>query len=140
MKRRPTIAEQTTADLFGFGTSYPALPGHRGKSETSREAAEAIAPFAANVRGRVAALIAETPSGLTPDEAASRLGLTPFSVRPRFTELAAAGLIEKTGERRANATSTMKAAVWRATPLLLPAIDSPPLAFYCPGDGQGSRG
>lgn len=116
-----TTPEQLTRDLFDHGEpKYPAFPGHRKGSDTSREAAEAIAPAASSWRGRVAKLFADTfPEGLTPDEAAKRLNATPFLIRPRVSELGAAGLIEKTGERRSNPNSTMRAAVWRAAPILL---------------------
>jgi len=46
-------------DLFTFGTGYPALPGHKG-SQTSKEAADAIAPVAGTLRGKVAELLART--------------------------------------------------------------------------------
>ena len=51
--------------------------------------------------------------GLTPDEAAARIGRTVLAARPRFTELKLMGLIEKTGQRRAN-ESGLLAAVWRS--------------------------
>lgn len=132
MKHRLSTPQQITADLFANSTSYPGLPGHKGRSETSREAAEAIAPRAPTLRGKIADLLVNVyPGGHTPDEAASALRLSPFAVRPRFTELSAAGLIKKTGERRRNPGSTLNATVWRASALLLPSVDSPPLAF-CP--------
>jgi hypothetical protein len=113
--------DQLVGDLFDRGEPfYPAFPGAAKGSETSREAAEVIAPAASNWRGKVARLYFEKfPSGFTADEAASELRATPFMIRPRVTELGAAGLIEKTGERRRNPDSTLNAAVWRASPLLL---------------------
>jgi hypothetical protein len=119
MKHSPP--EQLVGDLFDRGEPfYPAFPGAAKGSETSREAAEAIAPAASTWRGKVARLYAEKfPSGFTADEAANQLKATPFMIRPRVTELGAAGLIEKTGERRRNPDSTLNAAVWRASPLLL---------------------
>src|SRR5438477_11741206 len=115
-----SISEQLVGDLFDRGEPfYPAFPGSKGAS-TSREAAEIIAPFASNWRGRVARLFAEKfRSDFTADEAARELNATPFMIRPRVTELGAAGLIERTGERRRNPNSTPNAAVWRATALLL---------------------
>jgi hypothetical protein len=75
--------------------------------------------MASNWRGRIARLMVDFfPLGLTPDEAAKELNATAFMIRPRFTELSAAGLIEKTGERRRNPNSSLSAAVWRASPLL----------------------
>jgi hypothetical protein len=114
-------SEQLVGDLFDRGKPlYPAFPGAAKGSDTSREAAESIAPAASNWRGKVAKLYAErSPDGLTADEAARELKATPFMIRPRVTELKIAGLIQKTGERRRNPDSTLDAAVLRATPLLL---------------------
>jgi hypothetical protein len=114
-----TTAEQLTRDLFDRGEPvYPAFPGSKGAS-TSREAAEAIAPVASTARGKVAKLFADShPRGFTADEAAKELNASPFLIRPRLSELAAAGLIERTGERRPNPNSSLNAAVWRATTLL----------------------
>src|ERR1035438_6912141 len=119
MKHSPP--EQLVGDLFDRGEPfYPAFPGAARNSETSRDAAEAIAPMASNWRGKVARLYAENfPRDFTADEAAKELNATPFMVRPRVTELGSAGLIERTGERRRNPDSTLNAAVWRAAPLLL---------------------
>ena len=120
-----TSAEQLTYDLFDRGAPvYPAAPGFRKGSDTSKEAAEKIAPVASALRGRVARLFKEAfPASFTADEAAKALNLSPFAVRPRITELGAAGLIERTGERRSNPTSTMRAHCWRAAGLLLDQED-----------------
>jgi hypothetical protein len=117
---KPSTAEQLVGDLFDRGEPvYPAFPGSKGLG-TSREAAEAIAPAASTWRGRVAKLLADSfPRDFTPDEAAQVLSASSFLIRPRFTELSAAGLIEKTGERRPNPHSSLNAAVWRASALLL---------------------
>jgi hypothetical protein len=103
--RRPP--NNLTRDLFDRREPiYPAFPGSKGSS-TSREAAEAIAPAASTWRGRVARLFADLhPRGLTADEAAKELNASPFLIRPRLSELIAAGLIEKTGERRRNPNSS----------------------------------
>jgi hypothetical protein len=120
-----TSAEQLTRDLFDRGEPrYPAFPGHRKGSDTSREAAEKIAPVASTLRGRVARLFKENfPGSFTADEAAKALNLSPFAIRPRVTELAAAGLLEKTGERRSNPHSSMRANCWRAAGPLLDQED-----------------
>jgi hypothetical protein len=132
MKHSPP--EQLVGDLFDRGEPvYPAFPGAAKGSETSREAAEAIAPAASSWRGKVARLYAEKfPGDFTADEAARELNATPFMIRPRVTELGAAGLIQRTGERRRNPDSTLNAAVWRAAPLLLGNNPAPSIA---PGDG-----
>ena len=57
-------------------------------------------------------MLADQP--LTTDEAATRLKRYFLSVRPRFSELRALGLIEPSGERRGTA-SGCPAAVWRLT-------------------------
>jgi hypothetical protein len=119
---RKSASEQLVRDLFNYGAPlYPAFPGSKGGGGgTSHEAAEAIAPVASNWRGKVAKLLAESyPRDFTPDEAAQTLEASSFLIRPRFTELSAAGLIERTGERRRNPNSTLNAAVWRASPILL---------------------
>lgn len=119
--------EQLVGDLFDRGEpKYPAFPGSKGTGGTSREAAEAIAPYAAGLRGKIARHLADIhPQGATPDEVAKTLNASSFGVRPRFTELSAAGLLEKTGERRRNAGSSLNAAVWRASPLLLSSATGP---------------
>jgi hypothetical protein len=128
--------EQLVIDLFDRGAPiYPAFPGSKG-GETSREAAESIAPFASNKRGQIARLMADNwPRGFTPDEAANELNATPFMIRPRFTELSNAGLIEKTGDRRRNPNSTLSAAVWRASALLLRNGSAPSIAPAAGIDG-----
>lgn len=99
-------------DLFEFSAKYPARPGFQERG-TSKDAAKAASGGAAGLRERVlGAIRASGPAGLTADQAAFSVGLTPFSGRPRVTELAKAGKITKTGERRLNA-SGLKAAVWR---------------------------
>jgi hypothetical protein len=64
------------------------------------------------LRALVLHVLAATPSGLTADEVAARLGESVLAVRPRVSELFHAGLIEKSGERRANA-SGLAAHVWK---------------------------
>ena len=59
-------------------------------------------------------MLAATPAGLTADEIAVRLGESVLAVRPRVSELFHAGLIEKTGARRFNA-SGLRAHVWKKT-------------------------
>jgi len=114
-------AEQLAFDVFERGgkASYPELPGYKG-GETSREAAEAVAPVAPGWSGKVLKFLCDnaTQSWL-PDEVARELCVSPFLIRPRFTELRAAGLIARTGER--NVGSTLNAAAYKPTPLALRA-------------------
>jgi predicted Rossmann fold nucleotide-binding protein DprA/Smf involved in DNA uptake len=90
---------------------YPYMPGSKERGGTSEAAAQAIAPAASYLRGRVLASLREHPA--TADECASRLDLDILSVRPRLSELSRLGLIVKTGERRANRSGAL-ANVWRA--------------------------
>jgi predicted ArsR family transcriptional regulator len=93
---------------------YPDAPGWK-EPATSRDAAKAVAGRTEHLRDRVLTAIRNAgPKGLTADEAASRIGETPFAVRPRLTELAKSKKIERTMERRKNA-SGVAAAVWRST-------------------------
>jgi predicted transcriptional regulator len=91
-------------------TAYPNHPGHKG-GETSRAAAEAVAATAPDVRRQVMAAIVARPS--TPEEIASAIGVDLYTVRPRCSELKAAGLIEDSGSRRATKAGK-RAIVWRA--------------------------
>jgi len=95
-------------DLFDV---YPGVPGAR-PADTSIAAAESLADGATRLRERVLAAIREAGAlGLTPDEAAAQLDLTPFTTRPRFSELARMNLIADSGLRRTNA-SGRRAIVW----------------------------
>ena len=99
-------------ESFAAGT-YPQHPGYR-EPTTSRDAAALIAKRSDMLRDRaLTALRNVGERGLSSDEIASRIGEHINSVRPRITELQYANKIEKTGERRANASGA-KAAVWRA--------------------------
>jgi predicted ArsR family transcriptional regulator len=64
------------------------------------------------LRRLVLGALAATPRGLTADEIAAALDESVLAVRPRVSELFHAGLIEKTGERRPNA-SGLCAHVWK---------------------------
>lgn len=91
---------------------YPSSPGYK-EGSTSREAAEAVKPSAARMRSSALSYLESFyPRGFTADEIASHLALSVLSIRPRISELFRLGLIEKTGERRAN-ESGQSAHVWR---------------------------
>lgn len=95
-------------DMF---PAYPEIPAAR-PTDTSMAAADSIADDAPGLRDQVlVAIRAAGALGLTPDEAAAELNLTPFTTRPRFSELARMGSIEDSGLRRSNA-SGRKAIVW----------------------------
>lgn len=97
------------SDLFQWA-GYPERPGFK-KRGTSKEAAESVAPKAALLRDKVLALF-QRGLRLTADECAQRIKEEAWSVRPRLSELAAAGLIAETAQRRTN-RSGHSAAVWR---------------------------
>lgn len=98
--------QQQTLNFSG----YPNSPGWK-KRGTSSEAARAIKPHANTLRNQVLEVLQHEE--MTADEAAAAIGKTPFSVRPRITELFRLGLIEETGVRRLNDSGSF-AAVWRA--------------------------
>lgn len=95
--------------LDALGPNYPAAPGFK-EPTTSKEAASAIAGRAEHLRDRCLTYLANRPS--TADEIAEALGETVLAIRPRITELKQTGRIERTGERRKNASGA-KAHVYR---------------------------
>lgn len=88
---------------------YPSVPGAK-RGGTSRAAAKAISKRSKELKKRTLQVLRRGPK--TADEVANYLGEIFNNVRPRCTELAAEGLIEPTGARRAsNFGSPMT--VWR---------------------------
>ncbi|MGE3333645.1 MAG: hypothetical protein AB7I36_08375 [Rhodospirillaceae bacterium] len=74
-----------------------------GKTDTSFEAACAIQPKASVIRERVLEEIKRLGAlGGTPSEIAPRIKELLLNVRPRCTELRAAGAIKDSGKRRRN--------------------------------------
>jgi predicted ArsR family transcriptional regulator len=92
--------------------AYPITPGYKAPG-TSREAAQAMQGRAQRLRDQVLALLQSEE--LTADEAATKLGESVLSVRPRFSELHRMGLIWHSTKRRKN-ISGASAAVWFAAP------------------------
>ena len=92
---------------------YPNVPGsRRGAPETSREAAESIAPIAKSHRALVfAALASVVERGLTGDEVAERCDLTVYQVRARIAERHADKWIADSG-RREQLGSGRRGVVW----------------------------
>jgi predicted ArsR family transcriptional regulator len=100
----------TQLDLDWTQPRYPIEPGYKARS-TSLSAARSLNDKAPRLRQlSVDQLLLYGP--LTADEAATNLGIDKLSIRPRFSELAAAGKIIETSERRKNA-SGKSAVVWR---------------------------
>ncbi|HKT53615.1 MAG TPA: hypothetical protein VJP88_04140 [Caulobacteraceae bacterium] len=92
-------------------THYPDAPGHKAR-DTAKAAADLIAPRERSLRARVYDEIAKRPG--TPEDIAERLGEAVHSIRPRCSQLAAAGLIEDSGQR-GDAMGGRKAIIWRVT-------------------------
>lgn len=89
---------------------YPLIPGSK-TSGCSADAAAAMRPKAPKLRSLCMAVLASGPQ--TADEVAARLGESVLSVRPRFSELRALGLIKPVGLRRPSSTGA-SSSVWRA--------------------------
>lgn len=93
--------------------TYPNAPGFK-QAGTSKAAAESMKPSAATLRAEVYEFMRGLSDGLTADECAEYMGgASVLSIRPRFSELRAMGLIVDTGWRRLN-KSGRRAVVWKA--------------------------
>lgn len=91
---------------------YPDGPGFVAGSETSKEAAESVAPHLGKLQGRVMAFVAARGAvGATDWELEHYLGLCHQSASARRRELVLKGLIGKSGRTRATG-SGRKANVW----------------------------
>lgn len=87
----------STADLFPDAPSAP----YQAHSETSRRAAERIAPIAHTKRGLVLAYIAACGEmGATDEEMQLRLPMSPNTQRPRRVELVQDGMVKDSGRTR----------------------------------------
>lgn len=89
----------------------PGYPVDAGWTEptTSREAAATV--DASGLRFEVLTCLT-SHGAMTADECAHWLDQSVLTIRPRFSELRALGVIEDTGERHMN-TSGRRAAVWK---------------------------
>lgn len=97
-------------DLFDFTPDPP----HQPHSDTSRAAAEAIAPRAATLRRLVLEwLQSQGEQGGTDEEGRLALGLTVSTCVPRRVELMKAGLVRDSGRTRPT-RSGRQATVWIA--------------------------
>lgn len=90
--------------------SYPETPGHKVLGP-SADAAKKAAGKAELLRNEVLRVL--VTEDLTADEAAAKLGQHFINVRPRCSELLAAGKIADTKQRRPSALGS-PATVWRA--------------------------
>lgn len=94
---------------------YPTAPGYRDSApDTSREAAQRIAPLARSQRGKILAALKEAlPQGRSSEQIAAATGILVYSVRARMSELVAAGEVQETDERTTN-EGGFTVALWRA--------------------------
>jgi hypothetical protein len=80
-------------------TRYPERAGYKADG-TSQEAARAIEGSGRAARLRIAVLGFYARQSGTADECAAALDESPFSIRPRCSELVKQGRLVRTGERR----------------------------------------
>lgn len=106
------MRETLSPRLSALFDSYPLGPGHKAPTGPSVEAARAVKQPAKILRARVLEVLRQHPDGRTTDEVAAELGASVLAIRPRFSELNAAGEIEATNLRRRN-SSGLSATVWR---------------------------
>ena len=99
-----------------LGDQYPETPGWR-RTDTSREAAAAIAPNAEILRERIyQAIKAAGDRGMTADEAAAAIRSTPLASRPRITELRTMEKVKPSLINKRRPSSTGKSSiVWVIT-------------------------
>lgn len=97
--------------VYKSHSGYPSAPGYK-REGTSEDAASGIAPKVGSLRAKVYDQIKFAPS--TPEEVADVLSLPVHSIRPRFSELSARGLIKDSGKRR-TAMGGRLAMVWEIT-------------------------
>lgn len=95
--------------MTGYPLTHPGFKD-RGPYGTSKAAADGIAPKAPSLRERVLNRLLAGPQ--TPEAVADALGQHFTVVRPRFSELRAAGLIVPTGDKGSGALGG-KALLWR---------------------------
>lgn len=81
--------------------------------QTSQEAAQKVK--APTMRQRVLEVIRQARKPVSPEDVADALNKSILSVRPRFSELSDAGLIEPTGER-GETREGRSCILWRAKP------------------------
>jgi hypothetical protein len=112
-------------DLFGAQSpddvpGYPFSPAP-GKTDTSKEAADAMQPHCGRLQADALAAIREAgEDGHTADEVVDRRGGNRWSIQPRISELRQMGLVVDSGRRRQNVTGK-RAIVWVAAEYAPPA-------------------
>lgn len=96
---------------YGYSQKYPEQPGAKEKGSTSELAAKRIESDAKTLRATCLEIVRHY-GPISTDDAARMLQRSVLSVRPRFSELRAQGVIEPSGERTEN-ESGMPAKRWR---------------------------
>lgn len=91
--------------------SYPHSPGYQ-KTETSKDAAEAMKPHQTRLQQIVLDALADK-GPMTSHEIALATGEEYASIQPRTAELKELGKIVETGERRKRPGKKIGSAVWR---------------------------
>lgn len=100
-------------ELLPFSPPPPPAPFVKS-SQTSREAAEAIAPHCNALQLRVLRYLAAQPGGATDERMQEALSLTGSTQRPRRVELEQAGLVRDSGAK-AKTRSGRQAVVWECS-------------------------
>lgn len=95
-----------------FARKYPVTPGHK-RTGTSAAAAQEVTAVAPTLRAKVLDVLRAGPA--TADQCAEAIGESVLAIRPRLSELVAAGRIRDTGRTAVNA-SGKRAAIWELTP------------------------
>ena len=99
MRRGELLRDQLTKSPL---MTFPDSPGWKG-TETSRQAAEDMAPNAETLRHLAYDVLQRAgQNGLTADECARMLRRDRLSIRPRISELHTMGKIQDSGKRRLN--------------------------------------
>lgn len=83
-------------------------------SDTSRQAHDEVRPRKRTLRDQALEVL-RIYGPMTADEAAEYVGVTPFAMRPRFTELRKMDLIRDAGKRRSSGQGK-SSAVWELVP------------------------
>jgi hypothetical protein len=91
------------------------LPPHQWHSDTSRAAAEAIAPKFGTITRNVLAHLCTYPDGLTDEEGQHTIGMEGNSYRPCRVTLMDKGFVVDSGHRR-KTHQRKDAVVWSVTP------------------------
>ena len=94
--------------------AYPDAAGFQ-KTDTSREAAEAVSPTI-NERQRLVVEALRTWGPMTTVQVCERLGFLFHQLQPRLSECRALGLIEDSGLRGKSRDPKAKGIIWRITP------------------------